>query len=118
MMESMPAKIVGDVNSWNESVNAQMDTDNTVIHATLTSRMQEAAAALHSLQGKMGTKNGNLQAQYDGMMAKKHVGVVTDGRRWALLSPTQRWFALTPVLDLLEDGAEAVLRCVLSELLE
>ena len=66
-MESMPAKIVGDVNSWNESVNAQMDTDNTVIHATLTSRMQEAAAALHSLQGKMGTNNGNLQAQYDGM---------------------------------------------------
>ena len=60
----------------------------------------------------------SLQAQYDGMMAKKHVGVVTDGRRWALLSPTQRWFALTPVLDLLEDGAEAVLRCVLSELLE
>jgi len=66
-MVAMPAKITGDVDAWNASVNSQMDTDNTVIHATLTTRMQEAGDALDVLKGQMTTKNVNLQAQYDGM---------------------------------------------------
>jgi len=64
---ALPAKITGDVDAWNASVETQMDTDNTVIHATLTTRMQAAGDALDALKGHMKTNHVNLQAQYDGM---------------------------------------------------
>ena len=58
-----------------------------------------------------------LQAADLGVVATKHLGLATDGRRWAALCPTVNWFALTPALDLLDPGAETVLRGALAELL-
>ena len=58
-----------------------------------------------------------LQAVKLGIVAIRHTAFATDGRRWAALCPTSKWFALTPALDLVDPGAEAVLRGALAALL-
>ena len=63
----MPAVITDGVRRWRDRADAQMNGDDQKLHRMLSSRVQEAGAALRELKQKINSSNNDLETQYTEM---------------------------------------------------